>query len=205
MPKISVTARTGAPEETAADTRVVGLFEGKSPPPGAVGELVESGEAKAAPRKLAVAHEAAPGGGRRRVIAVGLGKRDELDAEKARVAAGAAAQRARELGARALSWAAPSGEGVAGALVEGTLLALYKFDAYKSKRDDDDGAAQVESLEIASEVDAAAAVERARIGAEATNAARDLQNTPSNVATPEFLAERAREIVDAHDSLSLEV
>jgi leucyl aminopeptidase len=206
MPRISVTARTGAPEETTADTRVVGVFEGESPPVGAVAELVESGEAKAGPRKVAVAHEDAPGGGRRRVIAVGLGKRDELDAEKARVAAGAAAQRARELGARSLSWAAPSGEGVAGALVEGTLLALYKFDAFKSKRDEeDDGAPDVESLEIAAEVDPTAAVEQARVRAEATNAARDLQNLPSNVATPEFLAERAREIVDAHDSLSLEV
>jgi leucyl aminopeptidase len=205
MPKISVTARTGAAEETAADTRVVGLFEGESPPAGAVAELVESGEAKPGLRKLAVTHEDGPGGGRRRVIAVGLGKRDELDAEKARVAAGVAAQRARELGARSLSWAAPSGEGAAGALVEGTLLALYRFDAFKSKRDEDDGGAEVESLEIASEVDSSTAVEQARVRAEATNAARDLQNTPSNVATPEFLAERAREIVGAHDSLSLEL
>src|SRR3954451_21159785 len=147
MPRISVTARTGAPEETTADTRVVGLFEGESPPAGAVAELVEAGEAKSGLRKVAVAHEDAPGGGRRRVIAVGLGKRDELDAEKARVAAGAAAQRARELGARSLSWSAPSGEGVAGALVEGTLLALYKFDRFKSKRDDDgDAGSEVESL-----------------------------------------------------------
>src|SRR3954454_15667080 len=145
MPKISVTARTGAAEETTADTRVVGLFEGESPPAGAVAELVEAGEAKSGLRKVAVAHEDAPGGGRRRVIAVGLGKRDELDAEKARVAAGAAAQRARELGARSLAWAAPSGEGVAGALVEGTLLALYRFDAFKSKRDEDDGGSDVES------------------------------------------------------------
>src|SRR3954463_5629736 len=178
MPKISVTARTGAPEETAADTRVVGLFEGKSPPPGAVGELVESGEAKAAPRKLAVAHEAAPGGGRRRVIAVGLGKRDELDAEKARVAAGAAAQRARELGSRSLSWAAPSGEGVAGALVEGTLLALYRYDRFKSSKDEDSTNA-LQSLEITSDLEQLEAVDQARVRAEAQNAARDLQNTPS--------------------------
>ena len=37
MPPISVTARQGAPEETSADTRVVGLFEGESPPAGPVG------------------------------------------------------------------------------------------------------------------------------------------------------------------------
>src|SRR3954452_3792633 len=116
--EISVSARQGAPEETAADTRVVGLFEGDAPPAGALGALVASGEAKPAPRQLAVTREDAAGG-RRRVIAIGLGKRDGFDAEGARAAAGLAAQRARELGARSLSWASPDGEGVAGALVEG--------------------------------------------------------------------------------------
>src|SRR5215218_7137636 len=199
MPAIAVTARHGAPEDTTADTRVVGLFEDESPPEGPVAALVESGEAKAKPRKVAVAHEDG-----RRVIAVGLGKRDEFDAEKARVAAAVAAQRARELGAKSLSWAEPGGEGVAGALVEGTLLALYKFDAFKSKKEDDDDAGGVESLEIASELDASAAVEQARVRAEATNAARDLQNTPANVATPEYLAERAMRLADAHEALSFE-
>src|SRR5215212_9330590 len=102
MPEISVSARQGAPEETSADTRVVGLFEGESPPAGVAAQLAESGEAKAKLRKLAVGHEDGT-----RVIVVGLGKRDELDAEKARVAAAVAAQRARDLGAKALSWSEP--------------------------------------------------------------------------------------------------
>src|SRR4051795_11675287 len=127
MPEISVSAATGAPEKTSADTRVVGLFEGESPPGGIAAQLAESGEAKPALRKLAVGHE-----GGKRVIVVGLGKRDELDAEKARIAAAVAAQRARELGAKALSWAEPGG--VAGAVVEGTLMGLYRYDAYKSER-----------------------------------------------------------------------
>ena len=45
----------------------------------------------------------------------------------------------------------------------------------------------------------------ARPAGNAANAARDLQNLPSNVATPTFLAERAEEIAKAHDALSLEV
>src|SRR4051812_5003661 len=197
MPTITVTARQGTPEETEADTRVVGLFEGEAPPDGPLAALVESGEAKPAPRKIAMTHEDG-----RRLVAVGLGKRDELDSEGARVAAAVAAQRARELGARSLSWAAPDGEGVAGGLVEGTLLALYRFDAFK-KGDDDDGG--IESLEITSELDQAAAVEDARVRAHATNQTRDLQNMPSNVANPRFLAARARELADAHEALSVEV
>ena len=95
-----------------------------------------------------------------------------------------AAGRARDLSASSLSWAAP--DGVAGALVEGTLLALYKFDRFKSADDEPGG---IESLEVVT--GDSAAVERARVIAEAQNAARDLQNLPSNVATPSFLAERA--------------
>src|SRR5918998_146577 len=121
MPSIQVSARSGAPQETDADTRVVGLFEGETPDDDAARPLVESGEAKGGLRKLAVAHE----DGGRRVVVVGLGKRDEFDHERARVAAGAAAQRARELGAKAVSWAAPEGAG-APPIVEGTLLGLYE-------------------------------------------------------------------------------
>src|ERR671915_1697415 len=147
---VAVRARRGAPEDTAADTRVVALFEGESLPDERLQRLVELGEAKPGLKKVAVAHEDAPGGGQRRVLIAGFGKRDELDPEKARVAAAAAAGRAKELGAVSLSFAAPAGEGVAGAIVEGTLLNLYSFDRFKSSSDgDEDKDDGVESLEVA--------------------------------------------------------
>jgi leucyl aminopeptidase len=204
MPQIAVSARRGAPEETSADTRVIGLFEGESLPEGPLRALSDSGEARGKPRSVAVAHSEDG----RRVIVVGLGKRDEFDSEKARVAAAVAAGRARELSARTLSWQAPPGTGVAGALVEGTLLALYKFDRFKSSPGEEDSSgspSDVESLEVVSaDADIAAAVERAAVTAGAQNAARDLQNLPSNVATPSFLASRAEELAAAHSSLSFE-
>jgi leucyl aminopeptidase len=194
-----VTTRSGPPEETAADTRVVALFEGERLADADLQRLVELGEAKAGLKKVAVAHEQAPGGGQRRVLIAGLGKRAELDAEGARVAAAAVAARAGELGAVSLSWDAPEGDGVAAGLVEGTLLKLYSFDRFKSAKDN----AGVESLELTGAD--ANEVELAKAGAEATNATRDLQNLPSNVATPLFLAERAGEIADEHESLELEL
>jgi leucyl aminopeptidase len=198
---IHVTARSGAPDETAADTRVVGLFEGESLADPSLQRLVELGEAKPGLKKVAVAHEDAPGGGQRRVLIAGLGKRDEFDAERARVAAAAAAGRAKELGAVSLSWASPGGDGVAAGLVEGTLLKLYSFDRFKSSGDNGDNG--LEALEVTgAEADE---VERARIGADAANAARDLQNLPSNVATPSFLAERAVEIAEEHETLEVEL
>src|SRR3954470_21271671 len=201
MPEIAVSARRGDPDETSADTRVIGLFEGESLPEGPLRALSESGEARGKPRSLAVAHVDG-----RRVVVVGLGKRDEFDSEKARVAAAVAAGRARELSARSLSWEAPPGAGVAGALVEGTLLALYKFDRFKSSADDDgDASRAVESLEVVSaDADVSAAVKRAAVTAAAQNAARDLQNLPSNVATPSFLASRAEELAGEHSSLTFE-
>src|SRR3954469_2701319 len=204
MREVKVTARQGAPADTAADTRVVGLFEGETLAEEPLQALVELGEAKPGLKQVAVAHEDAPGGGRRRVLVAGLGKRDELDGEKARVAAAAVAGRAKELGAVSLSWAAPDGQ--AGPGVEGTLLRLYEFDQFKSKDDDDDeDGGGIESLELAGEGVAEEDVDHARVAAEAANRARDLQNLPANVATPTFLAERAGEIADQFDSLEVEL
>jgi leucyl aminopeptidase len=200
--EINVTSRQGAPQDTDADTRVVGLFEGESLEEPALQALVDTGEAKSALKKVALLHDDG-----KRVLIAGLGKRDELDAEKARIAAAVVAGRARELGSSSLSWAAPSGEGVAGAIVEGTLLALYRYDRFKSSGDDGDGseAGGLASLEISSpDIDNSDAVEQARVRAEAQNAARDLQNAPSNLLRPTDLAERAREVADAHDTLTFE-
>jgi leucyl aminopeptidase len=202
---IRVSTRAGAAQETAADTRVVGVFEGEPLADERLQRLVERGEAKGGLGKVAVVHEDAPGGGQRRVLLAGLGKREELDAERARVAAAAAAGRAKELGAVSLSWAAPPGAAIAGAIVEGTLLKLYRFERFKSAADDPGEVGGVESLEVAGDSVDAAEVERARVLAEAANAARDLQNLPSNVATPSFLAERAAEIAAEHEALEVEL
>ncbi len=181
------------------------MFEDETLGDPSLQRLIELGEAKRALKKVAMAHEDAPGGGQRRVLITGLGARDKFGAEQARVAAAAAAARAKELGAVSLSWASPGGEGVNAALVEGTLLKLYSFDRFKSSSGDDGGDGGVESLEIAGDSVAGDEVERGRVAAVAANAARDLQNLPANVATPTFLAERATEIADQHETLEVEV
>ena len=197
MPAPSVTARSGDPAATSADTRVVPFFEGDSLP-GPLAALAESGEAKPGLRKLALSHE----DGGRRVIVAGFGKREELDAERARVVAAAVAGRARELGSRSLSWAVPAPE-VAGGLVEGTLLALYRFDRFKSSKGEDEPA-ELESLELTADADLSDEARRAAIRAQAANAARDLQNSPANELTPERLADRAAELVAHHSGLEFE-
>jgi leucyl aminopeptidase len=147
--------------------------------------LVDSGEAKATPKKTAVFHEDG-----RRTILVGAGTRDSADAERLRVAAAAAAARAKEIGAKGLTWQVPDVAQATTGIVQGTLLALYSFDEFKSNKDDGDD--RIATLELigGSEDEA----RDARIEAERQNAARDLQNLPANVATPTFLAERARKL-----------
>jgi leucyl aminopeptidase len=193
---IEVTTRTGDQKESQADTLICGLFDGGQLTDEHLQKLVDSGEAKGSLKRVCVTHHEG-----KRVIIAGLGKEDEFSAEKARIAAAAAATRAKELGAESLSWSAPDKEGAVTGVVQGTLLALYEFDRFKSKKDDedDDDTGGIRSLEVVGGDEAEA--RRARILATAQNAARDLQNLPSNVCTPEFLASRAREIADAHSSV----
>ena len=122
----------------------------------------------------------------RRWILVGLGARDAFDPERARVAAAAVHGRARELGtARAVLGAAPPRRRRASpaALVEGTLLAAYRSTATaRAPTTTPRGVAGARRL--APTTTSPGRSRAAAIGAEAANAARDLQNTPANDLTP---------------------
>jgi len=189
-----VRSTTSSPRDSQADTIVVGAFDGEGIPHDVEGDvltgLLESGEARTRFKSLAVVHA-----DDLRIVLIGLGKRDEFDAERARVAAAVALGRASELGTKVLCWELPHklDDAIAAGFVEGTLLAAYRFDAYKSRGADDEPSGPQE-LVISDHGDRSAIVEAAAIGATATNAARDLQNTPSNDKTPTRIAERARKL-----------
>jgi leucyl aminopeptidase len=196
-----VRATTESPADTGADTIAIGLFEGEpiahdversgdaaaGRGSGALQALVDAGEARPGLRKVAVAHA----GGRRHLL-VGLGARESFDPEAARVAAATAVARARELGSVTLCWELPHHveDAHAAALVEGTVLAAYEYRAYKSRTEDD--APRLRELVVSAHHDIAGPVGVAAVTAEAVNAARDLQNAPSNDLTPTALAQRAQ-------------
>jgi leucyl aminopeptidase len=190
---------------TDADLRVLGRFEGEDLP----GSLAETGgaeDAKAGFKKTAVIHD----GGRRHLV-VGLGKREDLDPERVRVVAALAVREAGRFDAKSLAWAPPrsdlDGRAIASALVDGTILASYRFDRFRSRDEGDPPPVAIERL-ILAEVDEEAirdCVGPAEVAAKAANRARDLQSLPSNLKAPETLAERAREIAAAHESVSVEV
>jgi leucyl aminopeptidase len=187
-----------------ADTVAAGLFEGEDAPAGApetVAQLIATGEARAKPGSVALAH--ADG---RRWVLVGLGSRADLDPERARVAAAKALGPARDAGASTLCWLLPDGAGrdVAAALVEGTVLADYRFEEFKSAPPPDQRP-RLERLVIAAPEELQNDVGDAAIIAVRVNHARDLQNRPGNDLTPSALGDYARALAEQLPELSVEV
>ncbi len=188
---VNVEPTTESALDTGADTIVVGVFEGEDIahdlPGGALQTLLDSGEARRKFKRLAVTHH-----GTKRVIVIGLGPRDEFDAERARVAAAVAHGRARDLGASTLCWEVPHhlSDPVVEGLVHGTLLHAYRFERYKPN----ENSRQVKTLLVSAHHDVSEPVRVATILAVAQNRARDLGNTPSNDLPPSVLATYAEEL-----------
>jgi leucyl aminopeptidase len=202
---VSATTQPGA--ASGADTVVLGVFDGEpltDDAPREAGRLLASGEARGTFKSLALAHVDDT-----RWLLVGLGRREELTSERARVVAALVRDRARELSAQTLCWQLPSetGADVAVALVEGTMLADYRFDRHKSApaADADAPPKHLSALIVSAPTDLSDVVAEAAIVGEAVNAARDLQNRPANDLTPSALAAHAQALAREIDGLSVEV
>jgi leucyl aminopeptidase len=191
------------PLAAGAGLTVVGLHEDGSLPE-SLATLAGASDAKGSFKDKLLLHA-----GDNRVLIIGLGKREQADAERLRVAAALAAKEAGRLEAGSIAWALPeSGDGgtAAEALVTGTILGSYRFDRFKGKgAAEDSPPSRIESLTLLAPDAVAAAAETARVYAEAQNRARDLQSTPANFATPSYLASRAEEIAADHDAVSVDV
>jgi leucyl aminopeptidase len=186
--------------EISPELLAVGLFEGETPEGlgDAVAEVVAGGDftGKMSQTSLLYGQEEL---GAPRLLLLGLGKRERFTPEGLRRAAATAARRARTLKLReaALSLPAlPDGDAytAAKAAAEGAGLGLYRFDRHKS-------GAESHELDafwlVSEERNLGRTISGAEVGqkmAWGAALARDLANEPSNVATPEYLAERAREI-----------
>jgi leucyl aminopeptidase len=184
---VHVEATAEPPLATGADTIAVGVYENEDLPIGAPADalkpLLASGEAKRSFQHVALTHI-----GGRRLILAGLGPRDRFDAERARVVGALVHHRARDAAGATLCWLAPEGPApdIAEGLVQGTLLAAYRFDRFRSADGD-----SLERLLISAPGDLGAAVARAATVARAQNRARDLGNRPPNDLTPTTLGEYA--------------
>ena len=210
---MNITVQQGGIQTIAADAIIVNLFQGVTEPAGAtgvvnqalggvIGELIAGGDLRGKLGETVVLYPrgAIPA---RRVIVVGLGQPDKFDLEAVREAAAAAVKQAQKVGAVNVATVVHGGGSggldvaeAAQAVVEGAMLALYRYDAPRAKQEDE-APAQVDFLTLV-EFDAAkigsieAGAQAGQIIAESVNLTRTLVNQPSNVATPTAIAAAAQ-------------
>ncbi len=189
---------------------VVNLFEGVGHPGGATGAvdaaighqitaMISTGDISAKFKDVNVfpSFDRIPGN---RVMVVGLGKREDFTLDRVREVSAAAALRVRGMGLRTFATIV-HGAGVgdldladaAEAVVEGTLLGLYRYTEHMT----DDDRKRIEAFTIVTLEKARAtliqdAVHRASVVSTSVNFARDLVNAPSNDKTPKLLTEKVR-------------
>jgi leucyl aminopeptidase len=143
----------------------------------------------------------------KRILLVGLGEENRIDAEVLREAAGIAVRATAQRQGKVLAMVSPALRRirvavVAQALAEGAILSSYRFDRYQARRDDAPG--EVRSVAILLEKGAGlrAARAAASVGvcvAESQNLARDLSNEPPNALPPAGLARAAQKLARTTD------
>jgi leucyl aminopeptidase len=126
----------------------------------------------------------------KKIMLLGLGKREKFTDESARICAGKATRKAQELGIKEFSMLQFSNldDGLVEAMTEGTALALYSFDKYKEAKEPTSKIEEVTILINSDSLRFQSVVEKANILVEAVNFARDIGNLPPNDCPPAHLA-----------------
>jgi leucyl aminopeptidase len=149
-----------------------------------------------------------------RVLVVGLGREDRLDLNTVREVGAVAARKARDLGVVSYSSIVHGGgqgglglEAAAQAVVEGSILGLYRYQELKNEAPDRPDPEQLTLVEL--HEDQVPSVESGALAgqiiAEAACLARDLVNRPANYATPEELANLAMDMGSEFERMRCQV
>ena len=219
-----VEVQQGSLEKTATDAVVVNVFQDVHRLGGATGAVdraldgvikaaLDSGDFKGKVGECMLFYSggkiAAP-----RVLLVGIGKQEDFTLDCVRRAAAAAAKKAQELGLRHIaSVVHGAGAGqmdpveAASAVIEGTLLGMYRFDNYKSGSTPAPELGRLTLVEL-DDMKLEAVRAGVRMGeavAAGVNRARDLVNQPPNFLTPTAFAEAAQAIAATRPSLRLKI
>ncbi|MFN7991654.1 MAG: leucyl aminopeptidase [Candidatus Micrarchaeia archaeon] len=132
------------------------------------------------------------------LIVIGLGKKDEFRLDHLRRAAGSAVRYAAAMKEKELCMHLPAKfvprseqQKMAQAMAEGAILSAYKFNEFKTKKDE---LFDVERAFIVSEEDLSEGIGKGKAYAESQNYARRLDELPANIATPHMVVEQARKL-----------
>jgi len=197
---MQIDVRSGDVLREPADLAVLVVYEGE-PLPEPVAGLLEADDFRGRARQqlLIYPRGAVPA---RRLLLLGIGKRDGLAADAVRTAAALAAQKAHELQVGAftigLAGSAPLEPAVAGqAFAEGLELGGYRYLAYKSSPSKEQTfAVERATLLISGDYGGpiGEGLARGQAVARGVALARDLANGPGNDVTPAVLGETALEL-----------
>jgi leucyl aminopeptidase len=192
-------------ERSGSAALVYPVFEGSAPETGIaavdawVKDLFATEEFTGKPLELAMLH--APAGlNAKRFVLVGLGKQEKADAAVLRRVGGVVVRSLKSKGILDVAMAMPAAcqqDAWVQALVEGAILGDYEPDMHKSKKE----AKRAEHLTLFAPGGPSSLAEAARKGAvvgEAQNFTRSLVNEPGNILTPTVMADRARDMAQAH-------
>lgn len=141
----------------------------------------------------------ATGIGSPHVVLIGLGEERSLNSKNVRNAIGRAVMTLTRRKKARVAILAPSlrrldAKATGQAIAEGAVLGGYRFDAYRTLDDQPEGLKKVSVLAAESQVQGLRnGVKTGLAIGESVCAARNLSNEPGSVATPIFLAKRARE------------
>ncbi|RMH08700.1 MAG: leucyl aminopeptidase, partial [Aquificota bacterium] len=126
--------------------------------------------------------------------AVGLGKREKVGQDTYRTGAGLLAKRAGKDKVKSLYvYAGDVDYKLSKALTEGLLLGSYRFDKYKTKKEESQGVEEVFIYKGDEE-----GIKVGKVFSEAQNFTRDLVNEPGNVINPITLAEVAQRLAQEY-------
>ncbi|MCZ6916071.1 MAG: leucyl aminopeptidase, partial [Gemmatimonadetes bacterium] len=205
---------TTAPEKATAALLAVSVpeLDGKLPAPlaaidkalhGAMGRAMTAGDFTGKDDETALFY---PADGPQRVLLVGLGTPDAVDAGAIRKAAAQAGRRATSTGAESIAVYSPpdvvqavGAESVGQAVVEGAGQGGWTFEELRSERESRSDLAEV--VVLGDDADREA-LERGRVVGDAIAhgqiLARNLQMRPGNLCTPAQLAAEAEELGTRH-------
>ena len=210
---MNFTVKQGSVTQQSCDVLIVNLFQGVKLPggataavdkalDGAISELIreEEFEGRLGETLVIRACEKMPA---KKVLLVGLGKREGFDILQIMRAAASGARKCREMRAKSVA-STLHGAGATGiatldcakALVLGTILGTSEHAHLKTENVKQNSIESFEIVELSAEKsdDVEEGVRRAEILGDAIIFARDLANEPSNIVTPTYLADAAEKI-----------
>ncbi len=205
---LRIRARKAALNEAASPLLAVGLYRDESAPAalnGAADDALSDNDFSGKPDETALLYPK-DAISAERLLLISLGDRASFTHEKLRRTAATVSRKARSLKLDEAAFTLPVPEGsdieeAALAAAEGVALGLYRFTRHKTGSGEDARELEAFDLILDDPADEEAASHGAETGARLAAAAllaRDLANEPSNVATPEYLAQTAREIAERH-------